>query len=68
MVSLADVRLMLGEASARHSEALGAMERQHRHDMAMLAQLMTERLDAAECRSEALLERALAPWWRRWFW
>ncbi len=64
LVSLDDVRAMLGEVSARHSEALAAMERQHRDAMAM----MTERIDAAECRAEALLERALLPWWRRWFW
>ena len=77
LVSLADVRAMLGEQSDR-------MERQHREAIAM----MVERVDSAEIRAENAearaerveqrLDRVLdvllserkpsgEPWWRRWF-
>lgn len=71
LVSLADVRIMLGE----QREALQAA---HRDAMAM----MTERVDSAECRAEAAEARAAViedklhqildhllkrpPWWAVW--
>ena len=70
-MSLADVRIMLGE----QREALQAA---HRDAMAM----MTERVDSAECRAEAAEARAAViedklhqildhllkrpPWWAVW--
>jgi len=66
VVSLADVRQLLGEQSDRlerqHNAAMMALQAAHRDAMAMLV----ERVDAAECRVEALLEQATRPWWARW--
>ena len=62
LVSLDDVRLLLGEQRE-------AMERQHRDAM----QMATERIDAAEVRAERLENHLLRlledrrPFWTRWF-
>jgi hypothetical protein len=53
MVSLADVRAMLGEQQAHHNAAMGALQASHREAMAM----MVERVDAAEIRAERVEQR-----------
>ena len=70
LVSLDDVRLLLGEQSARlerqhaaaMAAALSAVERSHRATLEM----MTERVDRAELIVERLLD-AHRPFWSRWF-
>ncbi len=76
MVSLADVRAMMGEqqdrAERQHREALASVQEAHRAAMAM----MIERVDAAEIRAERVeekLDQVLdqlldqhQPWWSRW--
>lgn len=66
LVSLADLRMLLGEATTRHTEALVAVERAHRESVALLV----ERVDAAEIRAERLEDRLAErdrPWWSWWF-
>lgn len=67
MVSLEDVRSMLGEQSDRlerqHNRSMVALQEAHRATVEMLV----ERMDAAECRVESLLEHVTKPWWKRWF-
>ncbi len=53
MVSLADVRAMLGEQQAHHNAAMGALQASHRESLAM----MVERVDAAEIRAERVEQR-----------
>jgi hypothetical protein len=40
-----------------------ALQEAHRATVEMLV----ERMDAAECRVESLLEHVTKPWWKRWF-
>ena len=73
LVSLADVRQLLGEQAER-------FERQHREQVEVLRSslqeanrdaigLLVERVDAAEVRAEAAEQRladSRRPWWARW--
>ena len=70
LVSLEDVRLILGEQLDRQQRAHDAAVRQIRE----VVQLVQEQADSASVRAERaermvvrmLTERARAPWWRRW--
>ncbi len=71
LVSLDDLRALLGEQSARlerqhaaaMAAALSAVERSHRAALEM----MTERVDRAELIVERLLDDRRRPFWSRWF-
>ncbi len=68
VVSLDDVRAMLGEVSARHGATMAALERSHRAAL----ELLIERVDSSEIARERLESRLFEildrkPWWRRFF-
>ena len=70
LVSLDDVRMLLGEQAERferqHVAAMAALQEAHREAIGLLV----ERVDAAECRAEALMDQITAPaqpWWTRLF-
>jgi len=67
LVSLEYVRTLLVQQQEAHCAAMASLHAAHRDAMAM----MTERIDAAECRVEQLLDHLLdrhdRPWWSRLF-
>ena len=65
LLSLDDVRQLLGEQRLSHESAMATLERSHRESV----QLLVERVDAAEVRAETAEQRladSRRPWWSRW--
>ncbi len=69
LLSLTDVRQLLGEQRSAHESAMAALQASHRESV----QLLIERVDAAEVARETLaaqmaelVERLSRPWWTGW--